>query len=136
MTNEFFMPMEKVPTSTHQLKQVRVVAGKPQFYEPPAVKDARAKLTAHLATHRPAAPATGPLTLHVKWCFPVQGKHTDGEYKATKSDLDNLAKQLLDVMTTLGFWKDDAQVACLILEKFWASRPGIYIRIENLGGEQ
>ena len=45
-----------------------------------------------------------------KWCFP-KGKHSDGEYKATKPDTDNLQKMLKDVMTEVGFWKDDALVA-------------------------
>jgi Holliday junction resolvase RusA-like endonuclease len=37
-----------------------------------------------------------------------------------------------DIMTDLGFWKDDAIVASEIIEKFWAQVPGIYIRIEEL----
>ena len=128
---EFFMPMEP-PTSTAQLKQVRVVSGKPQFYEPPKVADARAKLTAHLTRHRPEAPMEGALQVMVQWLFPITGKHTDGEYKDTRSDLDNLSKLMLDSMTQLGFWKDDAQIACLVLEKFWAKIPGIFIRIATL----
>ncbi len=38
---EFFMPMIP-PTHTHQEKQVRVVNGKPVFYEPQEMKAARA----------------------------------------------------------------------------------------------
>ena len=52
MRLEFFLPM-RPPTATHQEKQVRVVNGKPVFYDPPQVLDARAKLTAHLSSHRP-----------------------------------------------------------------------------------
>lgn len=133
---EFFMPMAVVPTATHQMQSIGVRNGKPYVYEPDSVKNARQKFMAHLAAHIPEAPMQGPISLMVKWCFPIIGKHVNGEYKTTKSDLDNLAKQLLDVMTVLGFWKDDAQIACLILEKFWASRPGIFIRIRNLEGEQ
>lgn len=48
---EFFMPMKKVPTITHQQKQVAVVNGKPVFYEPDELKAARAKLMAHLGQH-------------------------------------------------------------------------------------
>ncbi|MEV2908594.1 hypothetical protein ABNF65_08010 [Paenibacillus larvae] len=53
MTTEFFMPMKKVPTVTHQQKQVTVVNNKPVFYEPPELKAARAKLIAHLGQHVP-----------------------------------------------------------------------------------
>lgn len=45
----------------------------------------------------------------------------------------NLQKLLKDCMTEAKFWKDDAQVASEICEKFWAEVPGIYIRIEEIG---
>lgn len=127
---EFFMPMIP-PTATHQEQQVRVVKGKPVFYDPPELKAARSKLTAHLAGHRPGEPLTGAVRLVVKWCFP-RGEHGDGEYRITKPDTDNLQKLLKDCMTAAGFWKDDAQVASEICEKFWAEIPGIYICAEEI----
>lgn len=127
---EFFMPMIP-PTATHQEKQVRVVKGKPSFYDPPEVKAARSKLTAHLAGHRPQRPMESGVRLRVMWCFP-RGQHEDGEYRITKPDTDNLNKLLKDCMTAVGFWKDDAQVASEICEKFWAERPGIFIRVEEM----
>ncbi len=131
-TIEFFMAMIP-PTVTHQEKQVRVVNGKPVFYEPAELKNARAKLTAFLARYRSllSNPYTGPVELVTKWCFP-RGEHKDGEYRITKPDTDNLQKLLKDCMTDVNFWKDDAQVAREITEKFWAEIPGIYIRIEEL----
>lgn len=132
---EFFMAMEKVPTATHQEKQVRVVRGKPVFYDPPEVTTARSKLTAHLARHKPAHPLEGAVRLLVKWCFP-RGPHEDGEYRITKPDTDNLQKLLKDCMTAVGFWKDDAQVASEICEKFWAEVPGIYVCVEKISREE
>ena len=132
---EFFMAMEKVPTATHQEKQVRVVKGKPVFYDPPEVTTARSKLTAHLAGHKPAHPLEGAVRLLVKWCFP-RGEHEDGEYRITKPDTDNLNKLLKDCMTAVGFWKDDAQVALEICEKFWAEVPGIYVCVEKISREE
>ncbi|MFI8712015.1 RusA family crossover junction endodeoxyribonuclease [Brevibacillus brevis] len=132
MTTEFFMPMKKVPTVTHQQKQVTVVNDKPVFYEPAELKAARAKLMAHLGQHAPEQTYTKPVRLVVKWCFPITGKRKDGEYKATKPDIDNSQKLLFDCMTDLKFWKDDALVVSLIAEKFWAKLPGIYVRIEEL----
>ena len=67
-----------------------------------------------------------------KWCFPLSGKHRDGEYKITKPDTDNLVKMVKDVMTDLGYWRDDAQVASEVIEKFWAAMPGLYVYIEEL----
>ena len=131
MRLEFFMPM-RPPTATHQEKKWRVVKGKPVSYDPPKVAAARSKLTAHLAQHRPKEPFHGALRLVVKWCFPREGQHADGTYRATKPDTDNLNKLLKDCMTALGFWKDDAQVASEICEKFWAEVPGIYIYLETI----
>lgn len=132
MMIEFFMPMKKVPTVTHQQKKVTVVKDKPVFYEPDELKAARAKLMAHLGQHVPGDTYTRPVRLVVKWCFPITGKHQDGEYKATRPDIDNSQKLLFDCMTDLKFWKDDALVVSLIAEKFWARLPGIYIRIEEV----
>ena len=126
----FFLPMIP-PTVTHQEKKWRVVNGKPRPYDPPEVITARSKLKAHLAIHRPSKPITGGIRLVVKWCFP-RGRHRDGEYRITKPDTDNLEKMLKDVMTDLGYWKDDALVASEIVEKFWAEVPGIYICIAEL----
>ncbi|MCD8124251.1 MAG: RusA family crossover junction endodeoxyribonuclease [Lachnospiraceae bacterium] len=127
---EFFMHMVP-PTCTHQMKQVRVVNGKPQFYEPAEVKAARAKLTGYLAQHRPPEPYRCGIRLMVKWCFP-RGRHVDGEYRITKPDTDNLQKLLKDCMTDVGFWRDDAQVAAEMVEKFWAEIPGIWIQVEEI----
>ena len=127
----FFMPMMNVPTVTHQEKQVHVVNGKPVFYEPAELKSARAKLEAHLAQYKPDQVYEWPVELVSTWCFP-RGAHRDGEYRTTKPDTDNLQKLLKDCMTTVGFWKDDAQVCREIIEKFWAEIPGIYIRVTAL----
>lgn len=128
---EFFMSM-KPPTVTAQEHKLTVKNGKPCFYDPPELQAARAKLIAHLARHMPTAPYRCGVRLTVKWLFPLRGKHTDGEYKITKPDTDNLQKLLKDCMTSCGFWKDDALVASEICEKFWAATPGIYIKIEEL----
>ena len=108
-----------------------VVNGKPRFYEPEELKAARAKLRDSLAAHRPEREMEGGVRLVVKWLFP-RGTHPNGSYRITKPDTDNLQKLLKDVMTQLHFWKDDAQVASEISEKFWAEVPGIFIRVEEL----
>lgn len=132
MVTEFFMPMRKVPTTTHQQKQVTVRNGKPNFYEPDDLKAARALLTAHLGKHVPDKKITGPVRLFVKWCFPMTKQSKNGQYKHTRPDIDNSQKLLFDCMTDLGFWKDDSLVVSLIAEKFWADLPGIFIRIEEI----
>ena len=132
MRTEFFMAMARVPTATHQEKSVRVAKGKPQFYEPDNVKAARAKLTAHLARHKPEKPLRGAVRLVVKWCYPRGKTHRNGEYRTSRPDTDNLQKLLKDCMTAVGFWKNDAQVASEICEKFWADVPGVYVCAEEI----
>ena len=131
MKTEFFVSMNP-PTVTHQEKKVHVVNGKPYMYEPAELKTARSKLEAHLAKHVPEQMYKSGVRLVVKWCFPISGKHHNGEYKITKPDTDNLQKMLKDVMTKLCYWKDDALVASEIVEKFWAQVPGIYICITEV----
>ena len=131
---QFFMPL-RPPTVTHNAKQLHAFmrAGRPcaVLHDSPELKDAHAKLHAHLAPHAPAKPLAGPVRLVVKWLFHA-GDHPDGSYKPTKPDTDNLEKALKDEMTRLGFWRDDAQVASEISEKFWADVPGIFVKVVAL----
>ena len=121
------------PTATAQMKQVRVVGGKPMFYDPPRVKEARQTLSALLSPHRPASPLAGPISLRVLWLFPKGKSHRNGEWRITKPDTDNLPKMLKDCMTRVGFWNDDAQVVREVVEKRWSDDPaGIYIELEEL----
>lgn len=131
MTLQFFCPMNP-PTATQQMHKVHMVNGKPQFYEPPEVKQARAKLLTALCRHKPDAPYTRAVRLLVKWCFPAGKSHEDGQWRTGKPDTDNLQKLLKDVMTDCGFWVDDALVCSEIAEKFWAKTPGIFVRVEAL----
>lgn len=127
MMIEFFMPMIP-PNITAQ--QHKISNGK--FYDPPELKAAKAKLRAYLIPHVPDKPFDGPLRLVVKWCYPANGKHKNGEYKATKPDTDNLNKALKDIMEDLGFFVNDSRVASETIEKFWADIPGIYVWLEKL----
>ena len=127
----FFIAMHP-PTATAQERKVKVVNGKPIFYDPPAVKSAKELLSAYLAQHQPPQPMTGGLSLRVLWLFP-RGAHPHGAWRTTKPDTDTLQKMLKDYMTRVGFWEDDAQVAREIIEKRWSDEPcGIYIEIEPL----
>lgn len=129
---DFFMQMTP-PTATAQEKQVRVVNGKPIFYEPPKVKAAKRTLIINLFRYKPIPPLEGALILTVIWLFPKGRSHKDGEWRVTRPDTDNLQKLLKDCMTECGFWKDDAQVVREVVEKRWADEPGIHICIEPAG---
>ena len=106
---QFFLPM-KPPTVTHHAKELHAYmkGGKPcaVLHDSRELKDARAKLHAALAPFAPDKPFGGPVRLLVKWCFPSDGRHADGEWKTTKPDTDNLDKALKDEMTRLRYWYD------------------------------
>ena len=129
---EFFIPMKKIPTVTHQQKKVRVIHGKPQFYEPDQLMETRAMFMDLLAPYAPNEPMDGPLRLTTKWLFPRIKGTTDGQYKHTKPDTENLLKLPKDCMQELGFFVNDSRVASEITEKFWLDTVGIYVRLENL----
>ena len=123
------------PTITQQEHRIGISkSGKKYTYEQAELKEARSDLKAHLSKHAPEEPMTKAVRLHVIWCFPIKGKHKDGEWKTSKPDTDNLNKMLKDVMTSLGFWKDDALVAAETIEKHWADIPGIYIEWGEMDG--
>ena len=123
----------KPPTATHQEKKINARGSKIYVYESTQLQAARAKLTAHLAHYKPETPYIGCLRVITKWCFPLQAKRTDGQWKHTRPDTHNLNKLLFDVMTELNYWVDDSQVTSEIIEKFWAKKCGIYIDIQELG---
>lgn len=131
MKIEFFLPMIP-PTPTAQEKGVTVRNGKPHFYEKPEITTIRLQFQVNLRKHVPEQSYTGAVRLITKWCFPVKGKHKDGEYRTSRPDTDGIIKLFKDAMTDVGFWKDDALVASEITEKFWAALPGIYVSIEEL----
>lgn len=124
---EFFMPMVP-PKTTAQMHKIAVRNGKPVVYDPPKVVEMKAKLRAHLAQHRPQEPIQTAVRLTVKWVWPG----AKPQYKPTKPDTDNLQKALKDAMGCVGFWRDDAQVASEICEKFTGPVPGIYVKVETL----
>jgi Holliday junction resolvase RusA-like endonuclease len=141
MTYQFFLPMV-VPTVTAQEKQLGVTrAGKAYIYDSPDVKAARQKFTAALVdalhSHGPEEKLTCGVRLTTRWCYPIRdgSGHRDGEYKITKPDTDNTIKLFKDCMTRAGFWKDDALVCSELTEKFWSDVPGVYVKIETIGGE-
>lgn len=132
MKIEFFLPMIP-PTHTYQQgSRTAVHNGKVIRYQDEQLKDVKSKFTAYLNRYVPERPMVGALRLITKWCHPIKGNHRDGEYKTSKPDTENSLKLFKDVMTELNYWKDDAQIASEITEKFWSDIPGIYVRIEEL----
>jgi Holliday junction resolvase RusA-like endonuclease len=121
---------EEPPRSTAQMKKVSVIHGRPHFYEPPKVKEAKAWLRNHLAVYAPDEPFEGAVELYVLWAYHTNKKKP--AWKTTRPDTDNLVKMLKDVMTELGYWNDDAQVCYETSSKIVSCNPELYIEVKEL----
>ena len=122
----FILPI--VPTAQARPK----VAVRGKFAQAYKTKEQQANertIEAWLKDHAPAAPLSGPLTLIFNAGLPVPASASKKaraemlsgiQRPAKKPDLDNLAKQLKDAMTRMGFWHDDAQIVEMRGKKIYA----------------
>lgn len=121
------------PTSTQQQKGFNRFTGR--VYEKPSAKQARKVLVSELRPFAPSEPFKEALLVNITWYIGIKDKKKQGKPKITRPDLDNLAKMILDVMTSLGYWIDDSQIVELQLKKFWVAKEnaGIEIEVGELG---
>lgn len=103
-------------------------------YKTKSLLEWEARLKEGLEAAKPKKPLSGPVQLKVTWGFKAKTKKDIFTYKLTRPDTDNMQKTLKDVMTALGFWKDDSQVVHEICKKMWVDEPGIVIKVEELAG--
>jgi len=126
------------PTATAQQKGECIRGGYIHHYKKHKVAAAEAILRDALLPYVPEEPIEGkPIRLYVGWLFPYPKsakKHKPGygRWKITRPDTDNLNKMLKDVMTDMGFWKDDALICSEMVEKSYEEEPGIYITIDTM----
>ena len=124
-------------TSQGAGKRIVVMDGKPMFFKNSKAQGAENDLTLLCSRHTPNEPLTGPVKLQVDFVFPwrksePQKRIALGRVPHTsKPDCSNLVKMLEDVMTKLGFWKDDSQIASLTVTKAWGDKVGIYVAING-----
>ena len=122
-------------------KRAGVIQGKIRFF-----KDARAtaynRAVSLLAlASRPRAPLQGPLCVEMFFVLPRPQALDRRDQSPVRQpcpkrpDAENLAKATIDALTETGFWRDDAQITRLVLEKWYAARgesPCIEVAIEPL----
>lgn len=90
-----------------------------------------------LYPYRPEQPLEKPLRVEIKWVYPYRKSEpkknrTAEKYCDTRPDVDNICKLLFDMMTRIGFWIDDSQIADLHFIKVWDNKPRIEIKIGEL----
>jgi Holliday junction resolvase RusA-like endonuclease len=87
--------------------------------------------------YRPEQPINEPVALEIRALFPIPKSWSKrkrqevlaGLPHASKPDADNVLKHLCDILTTLRFWNDDAQVFQKKIGKFYSEEPGWMIWI-------
>ena len=131
MRDQFYLHFDTMPSGTAQQKGVRIVHGKPMFYEKSEVKTARQMFTLELKPHAPEKPSDKPIKLIVWFAFDTKNKKLWGQYKPTRPDTDNSLKLLKDCMSGL-FFKDDSQVVEETVIKTYAEKATIMIRWEEV----
>ena len=149
MRDQFYLHFETMPKGTSQQKGVRVVKGRAHFYNKDNVAEAEAAFRAQLLPHRPKKPSTKPIKLLVWFAFDTKNKKLWGRdfnedeggiweprrgytYKPTRPDTDNYIKLFKDVMTSVGFWVDDAQVVDERIIKTYAETATIAVAWEEV----
>lgn len=128
MEIEFFVPLKKIPTVTHQDKIISVKNGKPIIFDSHNLKEAKEVFKTRLISHIPSKMLNAPIGVELIWCFPLEKNKVDGDYYTKKPDVDNLAKAFIDQMTKLKFWKDDSYISKLFSEKRYNSICGVYVK--------
>ena len=96
--------------------------------------------------HLPDVPIDKPIRLSLVFWFRRPKSHyrtgknahllkdSAPAFHTKKPDFDNCAKSVADIMTQIGFWRDDAQLMSVKVKKLYQTgneRPGVYILVEE-----
>lgn len=124
------------PSKTAQQKGETIINGHIHHYEKKEVTQAKEAIAWQLKPHAPKDPLTGPLYVKIEWRFELK-RCKKRAWKVTRPDLDNLEKGLLDVLTDLNFWNDDAQIVMksTCKKEVPVGEGLLEIRIEQIGGD-
>ena len=124
---DFTLYLQQIPSGTAQMKRTNRATG--VFFEPKSVRAARFIYTSLLRGFAPRVPYEGEIVLSVRFAYATKDKKKRGKKKTTRPDCDNLVKLFIDCMTSVGFWKDDAQIVILEIEKAWSENPNASISV-------
>jgi Holliday junction resolvase RusA-like endonuclease len=114
--------------------------GKARLYDPGTAEAWKSDLARQMPP--PATPLAGPLRVDIDFLLPrpkrlMRQRDPDGEmWHDAKPDRDNLDKAVLDALTALGWWLDDAIVCDGRIRKLYHAKtasPGARIYISLAG---
>lgn len=127
----------------------RVVGGKAitRMYTPGSADGFKGAIQAAAYERKPDQPMLGPVRVSIYCHFPRPkshyrtGKHAAAlrldapRWHTCKPDTDNLQKVVLDALTSVGYWRDDAQVCDALVQKSYVEiggTVGCQVKIEEL----
>ena len=140
MTISFFVPGEPRPQP-----RPRTFARKfgdkwmARVYDAGTAEGWKSQIAAAAKQYLPQQPIDGAVSLTIYFTMPRPKNHhrANGQLKdstpvlhRSRPDLDNLEKAVMDALTQLGFWDDDAQVAVKHTTKAYGPNIGATITIE------
>ena len=114
--------------------------GHARVFDPGTAEGWKSCVAVAAQPHRGRFGMSGPLGVEIVFTFPRPKTHYRKAglrpeaplWHVAKPDADNAAKAVLDALTQIGVWDDDALVASLRVEKKYGGRPGAFIAIEPL----
>lgn len=125
MKHEFFEEVA-LPKTTKQMSGRRA-------YDKAAVRLAKAIWLAIARKNAPKVPFQGALRLHLVLTWPqakkARQKAQSVKPMASKPDVDNICKLILDAMTKARWWKDDSYICDLRVAKFTGPIIGVSCRL-------
>lgn len=114
--------------------------GHARVFSPGTAESWKSDIASAAREKLPAEPLKGPISLDVTFYFPRPKSHYTKKglrpdapkWHTGKPDRDNLEKAVLDCLTTLRMWDDDAQVCTGCVRKVYNDTqfPGAMIRIQ------
>lgn len=139
---KFFVP-GVLPSTTAQQKGVRIAVNRstgravPTFYKKSKVAAAESMYDMMLSLHAPQIPLVGPVQILIVMVWPPLKKDKSNKftYKTTKPDFDNASKAIIDSMTRLGYWEDDAQIVQATITKMHGPKCGLYVSVDHFADE-
>lgn len=115
-------------------KTTKQVSGR-RSYDTPKVRASKATWLAIARRNAPKEPFLGPLRLSLCLTWPQGQKSRQKaqcvEPLASKPDVDNICKIILDAMTKARYWHDDSQIADLRVCKFKGPITGVSVALST-----
>lgn len=116
--------------------------GRARVYDPGTAEAWKSEIALAARPYVPREPIAGPVSLVVCLWFPRPKSHyLRGAIRASapamyvsKPDVDNAVKAVMDALTAIGMWRDDAQVCSLCVSKMYTAgdaKPGAMITIQD-----